>query len=79
MPGHADPDSLLPALPAAPPRAPLVPERADFLEDGAPAADKVEAFRIENNFRTCSRHSASTKAHPRIGVPEHPTEEKTRG
>src|SRR6478672_1529649 len=28
----------------APPRVPLVPERSDFLEGDAPAADKVEAF-----------------------------------
>ena len=35
--GHA-----LPALPpAAPARAPLVPERSDFLEGDAPAADKA--------------------------------------
>src|SRR4051795_5546829 len=39
----------IPALPQteaepAPPRAPLVPERSDFLEGDAPAADKVEAF-----------------------------------
>ena len=27
-----------------PPRAPLLPERSDFLEGDAPAADKVEAF-----------------------------------
>ena len=38
-------DPQLPALPqAAPPRPPLVPERSDFLEGDAPAADKVEAF-----------------------------------
>ena len=38
-------DSQLPAvLPATPPRPPLVPERADFLEGDAPAADKVQAF-----------------------------------
>jgi len=40
MPGHADPDSYLPALPTAPPRPPFVPERADFLEDDTPAADR---------------------------------------
>jgi site-specific recombinase XerD len=34
-------DSQLPALPAVPP---LVPERSDFFEGDAPAADKVEAF-----------------------------------
>ena len=35
----------LPALPpAAPPLPPLVPERSDFLEGNAPAADKVQAF-----------------------------------
>ena len=41
----------LPGRPAArtpqpqpPPRPPLVPERSDFLEGDAPAADKVEAF-----------------------------------
>src|SRR5215470_18849296 len=28
----------------APPRAPLVPERSDFLDSDAPAADKVQAF-----------------------------------
>jgi len=35
------PDAQLPALP---PRPPLVPERSDFFEGDAPAADKVEAF-----------------------------------
>jgi site-specific recombinase XerD len=39
----------LPAVPpteaaAAPPRAPLLPERSDFLEGDSPAAAKVEAF-----------------------------------
>src|SRR5262245_32575104 len=29
---------------AVPPRVPLVPERSDFLEGDAPAADKVQAF-----------------------------------
>ena len=43
------PSPNLPAVPqpeaeAAPPRPPLVPERSDFLEGDAPAADKVEAF-----------------------------------
>src|SRR5437868_14569500 len=42
-------DAKLPARPQpeaepAPPRAPLVPERSDFLEGDAPAATKVEAF-----------------------------------
>src|SRR4029079_1168163 len=42
-------DAKLPVLPQpeaepAPPRAPLVPERSDFLEGDAPAADKVGAF-----------------------------------
>jgi hypothetical protein len=38
-------DSQLPAIsPAAPPRPPLVPERSDFFEGDAPAADKVKAF-----------------------------------
>ena len=37
--------SGLPALPPpTPPRAPLVPERSEFLEGDAPAAAKVEAF-----------------------------------
>src|SRR3954471_4118916 len=41
--------SNLPAVPASeaeatPPRPPLVPERSDFLEGDAPAAEKVEAF-----------------------------------
>src|SRR4051812_32212435 len=41
--------SNLPAVPtpeaeAVPPRPPLVPERTDFLEGDAPAAEKVEAF-----------------------------------
>jgi hypothetical protein len=37
--------SGLPAVPAAtPPRPPLVPERCDFLDGDAPAADKVQAF-----------------------------------
>jgi len=40
-----DDGSGLPALPsAAPPRPPLVPERSDFVEGDAPAADKVAAF-----------------------------------
>ena len=38
-------DSGLPALPpAAPSRPPLLPERSDFLDGDAPAADKVAAF-----------------------------------
>src|SRR5208283_4266060 len=38
-------DNNLPALPpATPPRPPLVPERSDFFEGDAPAADKVQAF-----------------------------------
>ncbi|MBV8075743.1 MAG: tyrosine-type recombinase/integrase [Planctomycetaceae bacterium] len=42
-------ETTLPALPppdaaAAPPRTPLLPERSDFLEGDAPAAEKVEAF-----------------------------------
>ena len=43
-------ETALPALPppdaeAAPPRrTPLLPERSDFLEGDAPAAEKVEAF-----------------------------------
>jgi len=37
--------SCLPAPPPpTPPRAPLVPERSDFLDGDAPAAAKVEAF-----------------------------------
>ena len=45
--GHAE--TALPALPppdaeVAPPRIPLLPERSDFLEGDAPAAEKVEAF-----------------------------------
>ena len=45
----ADTNANLPALPQsevepAPPRTSLVPERSDFLEGDAPAADKVEAF-----------------------------------
>jgi hypothetical protein len=41
----------LPAVPptdaeSAPPRAPLVPERSDFLEGDTPAAAKVQAFRV---------------------------------
>ena len=48
MTGHSadhDSGSHLPALPvAAPSRSPLVPERSDFWEGDAPAADKVEAF-----------------------------------
>src|SRR5947199_6128925 len=43
------PPSMRQAIPAnedepRPPRSPLVPERSDFLEGDAPAADKVEAF-----------------------------------
>jgi hypothetical protein len=41
-------EATLPALPppeAPPPRrTPLLPERSDFLEGDAPAAEKVEAF-----------------------------------
>ena len=38
-------DINLPAMPpATPPRPPLVPERSDFFEGDAPAADKVQAF-----------------------------------
>ncbi len=37
-------NSNLPALPSAPARVPLVPERSDFLEGDAPAAARVEAF-----------------------------------
>jgi site-specific recombinase XerC len=38
-------DANLAALPVAPPpRPPLVPERSDFLDDDAPAADKVAAY-----------------------------------
>jgi hypothetical protein len=46
MSGHADQDSRLPALPTAPLRHSFVceradfPERADFLQDGTPAADR---------------------------------------
>ncbi len=40
----ADHDAGIPALPAVPSRVPLVPERSDFLDGDAPAADKVEAF-----------------------------------
>src|SRR3954453_17272788 len=36
--------SCLPALPSPPARAPLVPERTQFLEGDSPAAAKVEAF-----------------------------------
>jgi site-specific recombinase XerD len=42
MPEPPSPDADLPALPA--PRPPLVPERSDFLEGDAPAADKIAAF-----------------------------------
>src|SRR3954453_10443283 len=43
------PPTNVPAVPQpeaelAPSRAPLVPERSDFLEGDTPAADKVEAF-----------------------------------
>src|SRR5258706_10267221 len=42
---HPSPE-IVPVAGAAapPPRAPLVPERSDFLEGDAPAAAKVEAF-----------------------------------
>lgn len=44
-----NPDSNLPSLPPATGKAflarpPLVPERSDFFDGGAPAADKVQAF-----------------------------------
>jgi hypothetical protein len=46
---HMLPRINLPAVPPteaepAPPPTPLVPERTDFLEGDAPAADKVETF-----------------------------------
>jgi hypothetical protein len=41
VPCAAEDTAQLPALPARPP---LVPERSDFLEGDAPAADKVQAF-----------------------------------
>ena len=50
MSSEARDEAALPALPppdaeAAPPRrTPLLPERSDFLEGDAPAAEKVEAF-----------------------------------
>src|SRR5262245_54043388 len=39
-----DDNDALSARPPAPARAPLVPERSDFLEGDAPAAAKFEAF-----------------------------------
>jgi hypothetical protein len=52
LPAAPNSDGDPPQLPALPPAAdkaslacpPLVPERSDFLEGDAPAADKVEAF-----------------------------------
>ena len=41
---NSDETIPLPALPSAPRAPPLLPERTDFLEGDAPAADKVEAF-----------------------------------
>jgi hypothetical protein len=47
VPFSGDDTTQLPALPpAAQPHPPLVPERSDFLEGDAPAADKVEAFLV---------------------------------
>jgi len=58
----ADRDNQLPALPpATPPRAPLVPERADFLEGDVPAADKVEAF-LAHALEATGDGSATAKA-----------------
>ncbi len=37
-------DKDISQLPAMPPRPPLVPERSDFLEGDAPAADRVKVF-----------------------------------
>jgi len=43
--GSDEDGSGLPAVPSTtPPRPPLVPERSDFLDGDAPAADKVQAF-----------------------------------
>jgi integrase/recombinase XerD len=45
MPDTGDDTTALPAiLPATPRRGTLVPERSDFLDGDAPAADKVQAF-----------------------------------
>jgi site-specific recombinase XerD len=41
---HIHPSTELTPTESQPPRKPLVPERTDFLDGDAPAADKVEAF-----------------------------------
>ncbi len=44
---------------AAPPRAPLVPERSDFLEEDQPVATKVEAFLAKAMAASAERESAA--------------------
>jgi hypothetical protein len=59
-------ETTLPALPppaaeAAPPRrTPLLPERSDFLEGDAPAAEKVEAFLARAFSATGSEATSAT-------------------
>lgn len=60
-PTAADPHSELPALPALR-RPPLLPERNDFLQVDAPAADKVAAFLASALESTNGSGSASAEA-----------------
>ena len=60
-------ETALPALPppdaeVAPPRTPLLPERSDFLEGDAPAAEKVEAFLARAFSATGSEATSATGA-----------------
>ena len=60
-------ETALPALPppdaeVAPHRTPLVPERSDFLEGDAPAAEKVEAFLARAFSATGSEATSATGA-----------------
>src|SRR5512140_1986249 len=69
MNSEARDETALPALPppdaevaASPRRAPLLPERSDFLEGDAPAAEKVEAFLARAFSATDSDTPSATAA-----------------
>jgi hypothetical protein len=70
MSSEARDEAALPALPppdaeAAPPRrTPLLPERSDFLEGDAPAAEKVEAF-LARAF-SAKRELSRRESHPQF-------------
>ena len=63
----ADDDSGLPALPSAPARTPLVPERSDFIEGDSPAVAKVEAFLAQALAATGSANITAGALVPWIG------------